>query len=134
MISSPKPLTDIPLRSAYTDLNCISAESSNEPQNGEHTGQRETWEFLNLSHMIDNGKMTACSVQLLYKHTRAEITPGLFRKRCLRAEQSRAKNGIHPVRGKDESSSGTASSDRAKTNRKIRADVLSQTPVITQFI
>ena len=63
MISFPKPLTDIPLRSAYTDLNCTSAVSSDEPQNEEYTVQRQTWEYLNLSQMIDNGKMTACSVQ-----------------------------------------------------------------------
>lgn len=63
MISFPKPLTDIPLRSAYADLNSTSAVSSDEPQDGEYTAQRETWEHLNLSHMIDNGKMTARSVQ-----------------------------------------------------------------------
>lgn len=35
MISFPKPLTGIPLRSAYTDLSSASAVSSHEPRDGE---------------------------------------------------------------------------------------------------
>lgn len=63
MISFLKPFTEIRLRSAYTDLNSTSAVSSDKPQDGEYTPEREKWKYLSLSHVIDNGKMTVWSVQ-----------------------------------------------------------------------
>lgn len=130
MISSPKPLTDIPLRSAYTDLNFTSTVSSHEPQN-ESIQYKESRGSIWTSHMwwIMGGWQLA-AFSSLYKHTRAEITPGLFRKRCLRAERGKEQ---HPSSvWKEESSAGALGLGQGKQENKRCYQ--KRTPVKLQFI
>lgn len=47
------------------------------------------------------------------------------------SEQSQAKKAIHPASEKEETSAGAVG--RAKTNRKIRGEFISKTPVKLQF-
>lgn len=120
MISFPKPLTGIPVRSAYTDLNSASAESSHELQHGEFTVERasEISECLKYSYITDwvvvvGGQVAAFS--LLYKHWEQRSSLAFLGRDA--SVQSGAENTTHAAWEKGRASHGQGCWGRKRRNQ-----------------